>query len=234
MSFITGLAKASITRLDTSIYSSLESLVLPRHASVDVMFNPKELVIDKSNEWTWKPNEPSNVPTLEFASGRTATLTMELFFDTYIKRIDVRKAYTDRIYELMFVDPDMKDSISQRGRPPRVRFQWGRTIGFDAVITSISQRFTLFLPEDGTPVRAVLNVTFSQIADELFYPKQNPTSGGEGGEKLWVVGHGDTLHWIAYQEYHDATKWKLIADANRLSNVRDLKPGVRLLIPSAR
>ncbi|MBV9280403.1 MAG: LysM peptidoglycan-binding domain-containing protein, partial [Chloroflexi bacterium] len=144
----------------------------------------------------------------------------------------VRREYTDAIWELMLVDDRLKDPKSKKSRPPRVRFQWGSAWSFDAVITHISQTFTLFA-WNGTPVRAMLDVTFQQIKDERLFPSQNPTSGGVGGERVWTVQEGDTLAWIAYSEYGDPTKWRPIADANRLTNVRRLRPGSVLEIPNA-
>jgi phage tail protein X len=162
---------------------------------------------------------------------------MQLFFDTYDtkdeakQKKDVRKEYTDAIWELMMIDPTLKDKKATKGRPPKVHFQWGKAWSFDAVITSLKQTFTLFLP-DGTPVRATLDVTFQQVKDAKLFPKQNPTSGGDGGERVWTVNEGDSLAWIAYKEYGDATQWKRIADANRLAQVRRLPPGMVLEIPN--
>jgi nucleoid-associated protein YgaU len=112
-----------------------------------------------------------------------------------------------------------------------VIFSWGQTWLFKAVITSITQKFTMFIA-DGTPVRATLNVTFRQVEDEGALAKQNPTSGGTGGERLWTVNEGDTLSWIAYQELGDTSRWREIADANRLTRVRRLRPGTMLVIPN--
>jgi nucleoid-associated protein YgaU len=82
-------------------------------------------------------------------------------------------------------------------------------------------------------VRATLDVAFQQIKDENLFPKQNPTSGGVGGERVWTVKEGDTLAWIAYSEYGDSGQWRLIADANHLLRVRALRPGTVLEIPNA-
>jgi len=76
-------------------------------------------------------------------------------------------------------------------------------------------------------------VTFQQIKDAALFPPQNPTSGGVGGERVWVVNEGDTLAWIAYREYGDSNQWRRIADANRLTQVRRLVPGTVLEIPNA-
>src|SRR5207245_2086824 len=64
------------------------------------------------------------------------------------------------------------------------------------------------------------------------YAGTNPTSGGTGGERQWTVKEGDTLASIAYEAYGDAGRWRTIADSNRLTSVRNLKPGTRLGLPA--
>jgi hypothetical protein len=199
---------------------------------IECMFNPKEYSFSKRNQWTAGKSKGSNMPQLEFGGGQPATLQMQLFFDTYAAGKDVRKEFTDSIWQLMMVDQKLKDPKNKKGRPPKVRFQWGSAWSFDAVITTVNQKFTLFL-SDGTPVRATLDVTFQQIKDAALFPPQNPTSAGAGGERVWVVNEGDTLAWIAYKEYGDSNQWRRIADANRLTQVRRLVPGTALEIPNA-
>jgi nucleoid-associated protein YgaU len=207
------------------------------------MFNPTSYTLAKSNTWQAGTSKGSNIPQLEFSSGSPATLTMQLFFDTYRDAVkgkaeDVRKAHTGKILSLMLVDEKLKDKQNLKGRPPRVRFHWGESWSFNAVITSVNQQFTLFLA-DGTPVRATLDVTFQQVEDgfqgqtDRSYPGTNPTSGGTGGERVWTVTEGDTLAWIAYQSYGDATRWRPIAQQNHLTQVRRLRPGTVLEIPNA-
>lgn len=204
---------------------------------VKCLFNPKEYTFSKQNNWK-DQKTGKNVPQVEFGGGQPASLQMELFFDTYAQfkstgsPKDVRKEYTDKIWKLMIVDPKLTDTKNKKGRPPKVIFQWGQTWLFKAVIASITQKFTMFI-HDGTPVRATLNVTFRQVEDEGALAKQNPTSGGTGGERLWTVNEGDTLGWIAFKEYGDATRWRQIADANRLTRVRRLPAGLVLVIPDA-
>jgi len=77
-----------------------------------------------------------------------------------------------------------------------------------------------------------VDITITQVKDKNALPKQNPTSGGVGGERVWTVRSGDTLSWIAFNEYNDATDWRRIADANQLYHVRRLTPGMMLLIPN--
>jgi hypothetical protein len=198
-------------------------------------FNPKEYTFAKSNNWTPAPKAGSNVPQLNFGGGQAGTLQLELFFDTYTRGaqtpVDVRREYTDKIWRLMVIDPKLTDNKNKKGRPPTVRFQFGPAVSFNAIITSISQKFTLFAL-DGTPVRATLTVSFQQNQDIDSHALQNPTSKGIGGERVWTVTDGDTLAWIAHKEYGDTSRWRQIADANRLTEVRHLTPGTVLVIPN--
>lgn len=214
----TSLARALIINLD-------------RGDRIECMFNPNEYTYTKQNQWLQGGASGRDMPQLEFSGGMPATLQMQLFFDTYAARSDVRSSFTEAIWRLMLVDPELRDQKTGRSRPPMVRFQWGSSWSFDAVIAAISQRFTLFLPS-GMPVRATLDVSFQQIKDATQLPAQNPTSGGEGGERLWTVAAGDTLTWIAYKSYGDAGRWRPIAEANRLLDVRDLPLGQLLMIPN--
>jgi nucleoid-associated protein YgaU len=207
-------------------------------AVVECLFNPKEYTFAKTNSWQLDPKPGNNVPHLKFGGGQPSTLQMELLFDTYMrgrpngKPVDVRREYTDKLWQLMLVKEDRRDPKTKKGEPPKVRFVWGTTWSFVAVITSLQQKFTLF-DTDGTPVRAVVTAAFQQLKDAAELGGQNPTSGAVGGERLWTVTEGDTLAWIAYREYGNATRWRPIADANRLGDVRRLVPGSVLVIPNA-
>ncbi|MFQ5826799.1 MAG: peptidoglycan-binding protein [Dehalococcoidia bacterium] len=210
------LAKATITNLDTK-------------KSIECMFRPKEYTFSKTNSWTRGEVRGGNTPQLEFSGGQPTALTMELFFDTYEDGKDVRKAYTNAIWDLMMVNPQTKDPKTHQGRPPLCEFRWGSMWSFKAVITSISQKFTLFLP-DGTPVRATLNVSFQQVEEQGLYPRQNPTTGGGYGYKARVVKEGESIDWIAYDEYGDPALWRFLADTNNLENPTRLETGQVLAI----
>lgn len=196
---------------------------------IQCLFNPREYAFAKSNSWASVEVTGQDVPLPEFLSGGAITLTMQLFFDTYAEGTDVRN-YTEKLLNLMKVDPDLRDSRTQQGRPPRCRFHWGQTWAFEAIVTQIRQSFTLFLG-DGTPVRATCDVTFQQVGEEGTYPAQNPTTGAGPNVRVWTVRPGDRLDWIAHKEYGDSTRWRPIAEANGIDDPIDLKSGQQLVIP---
>ncbi len=160
----------------------------PAEQPIECLFNPNEYTFSKRNTWSKGEVKGKNVPELEFGGGDSMTLKMQLFFDTYATGEDVRQI-TNRIWKLMNINEgQLTDMTSVKGRPPMVEFQWGTTWSFKAVITDISQKFTLFR-YDGTPVRATLDVTFLQAKEKGRYPRTEPhhhrparlqAPGGEG------------------------------------------------------
>ena len=204
-----GFEKAQIVNLDTD-------------EKVDCMFNPKELSLKKTNSWTEEPVKEGDVPTLEFSGGKPIDLKMQLFFDTYYEKgEDVRK-HTNKVWKLLDVSKDKK-------RPPRCQFTWGTYLSFKAVVTSISQTFTLFL-SNGTPVRSTLDVSFKQSVDEKKQPRQNPTTISKPGYRTRRVRQGETLDWIAFEEYGDPNRWRFLADVNKLDDPMSLEEGLVLAI----
>jgi Contractile injection system tube protein/LysM domain len=206
-----------------------------KNNKVACLFNPKEYTFSKQNNWQRTNQSKTDAPSLEFSGGQPTSLKIQLLFDTYHKAkgvgsVEDVRVHTGRLWGLMLIDPELKDPKSKSGRPPKVRFMWGQTWTFDAVISSISQQFTMFMP-DGLPVRATLDVSFEQLRDENQLKAQNPSSGGIGGERLWTVRDGDSLERIAFETLGDATQWRQIADANRLTSIRRLAPGQVLVIP---
>lgn len=203
------------------------------------MFNPKEYEFTKSNQWGNEETKGTNTPKIEFKGGQPTSLSLQLVFDTYGLQPpkDVRKEYTNALWELTLVEESTRNAKNNKARPPTVLFMWGKSASpmwsFEAVITKMSQKFTMFLA-DGTPVRATVNLTLQQAKDERqSLGWQNPTSGGVDRVRLWTVQEGDTLAWIAYRHYGDTAEWRRIADANRLTQVRHLRPGTTLELPGA-
>jgi hypothetical protein len=218
------LVKAFLARKDNLL------LVVP------CLFNPKELSVEKSNQFA-EINIPGlESPIFQFVRGNARTVTMDLFFDTYEQRIDVR-IFTDRITGWdagsMFSSlPDgakgLMDIDSNLHAPPICIFIWGAFI-FQCIIERVSKKYTLFLPE-GFPVRATLNVTLKEYREVDVQVKEMNLQSADL-TKRWTVTSGDSLWSIASKEYGDPGDWRLIANANDIDNPRILYPGQVLVIP---
>jgi len=199
--------------------------------SISCMFNPFEYTVTKSNQYGEKSRNNSNVPQVEFKKAGPQVLKLSLIFDTYEKGEDV-SLKTNKLWKLMESSTRQEGSRDVKVPPPEVAFEWG-VFRFVAVMTEMSQKFTLF-KLDGTPVRAKVDVTFTQHKDVNDYPSQNPTSGGGPIQRVRRVVAGDRLDTIAYEVYGDATQWRTIAEQNQITNPLILHPGQLLTIPMDR
>jgi nucleoid-associated protein YgaU len=209
--------------------AQIENLSKPGEV-VNCMFNPHEYTLTKQNQYSTENVKGLNVPKLKFEQGGAETLKLQLFFDTYAtgEETDVRK-YTEKLWNMMMITDDKKNQTNNKSEPPHVRFIWG-SLQFEAVITNISQKFTLFNGK-GVPLRTTVDVSFQQAKDEQNHHKQNPTSGGGPAMKMHTVQAGDRLDGIAAKVYGDPTHWRLIAQANNLRDLLKMKEGKQLIIP---
>lgn len=210
-----------------------------------VPFNPTSYSITKAVSWgsqlavaaTGQGSGDANkraiarhldAPGLEFGGGMSRTLTMELFFDaTEVDGSpkDVRKQ-TDQLVMLTRIE-------REAGQPPICLLSWGQApsnsdFPFYGVITSLTQNFLLF-DQTGTPLRARLNVTFTEYND----PKKN-VQQTDPDLTTHQVMRGETLPAIAERWYGDPAEWRVIARANSIDDPRQLEIGGRLVIPSLR
>ncbi len=201
------LEKAVIINIDTD-------------EEIPVLFNPKEYVIEKSTPWKEHDIHGLDSPAVEFTLGDRKRLSMELFFDTSEDKSDVRQ-YTDKIEDLMMVNPD-------EHRPPLLLFSWGK-LKFKCVLEDLVQRFTMFM-NDGTPIRAILKVLFKEYSTSAGQFKEKPRHSADHTKRI-VLREGETLSSISAREYADPAKWREIADSNNIEDPLNIKPGTILKLP---
>jgi len=218
------LVKAFLTRKDNP------ALIVP------FLFNPSEFTVERTNQFT-EVNVPGlSASTFQFVRGGSRTITMDLFFDTYEEKTDVR-LFTDRITgwdsgsifsKLPGAAKGLMDIDSDLHAPPVCQFIWGSYI-FPCIIEKIDKRFTMFLPE-GIPVRATLSVILREYKE---YETQLQEAARQSADrtKTWRVKEGESLQFIAAKEYGDPASWRPIAEANDIDNPRILEPCIELVIP---
>jgi hypothetical protein len=193
--------------------------------SITVQFNPKDFSITRAIEWVDRAIGGTDVSQKDFAGGKAQDLRVELWFDSTDTGSDVRKKY-QKLLDLSMIDSRKVNQKTKKGQPPEVKFQWGSYLSFTGVITQITQTFVMF-KRDGTPVRAKLDVTFSESEQKV--KGQNPTTRRDS-RKIRVVHQGERLDWIAYQEFGDPAYWRHIAEVNEIDNPENLYPGQILRI----
>ncbi|NER93782.1 MAG: LysM peptidoglycan-binding domain-containing protein [Symploca sp. SIO1B1] len=189
---------------------------------IKVLFNPNQVTINKTG-WKSVPNESP------VAANESATLSMELFFDTTLTGFppeNVQK-YTKKIFSLTL--PRIGEV---KKRPPRCQLIWGTISGKDNILLpdgyleTVTKTLTQF-NEDGTPVRATLSCTFREWQE----PEKAKKIANPIDDPVRRVKRGETLSSIAFEEYGDPNQWRIIARENRLVNPRNLTPGMVLTIP---
>jgi nucleoid-associated protein YgaU len=205
---------------------------------IAVLFNPNTYSITKTVAWTAatagapaadKTERLRNAPALQFSGGGGRSLSLELFFDTTEETDDAKKDVRNLTNQIVKLTRIVRDLNPQR--PPTCVVSWGEAspagsdFPFNGVVSSLTQRFSLFLP-DGRPVRANLTVAFTEYLDPT---KDELDTDPEFTTRL--VRRGDTLSSIAGEVYRNPTMWRVIAEANHLDDPRQVSVGVRLNIP---
>jgi Contractile injection system tube protein/LysM domain len=191
--------------------------------TIQCAFNPESYTISKTNIWTYKPNQSKDYPKPEFGGGMPMVYTMQLLLDTSLQGAD--QSIKDQANALM-------KAMHGGGSPPKfVTFSWGSTQLPKAAPLSISIQYAMFHP-NGDPMRAFVDLELAQ-ADDSSPPgqAQNPTTRGTAGLRSRIVQDGDSLHSIAYQSYGDATRWRVIAEANGVDDPLRIERGTALSIP---
>lgn len=154
------LAKASFTN------------VTAKGTPIPVHFNPVSLQYGISNTLAKKG---SGDKTKQVVSSSTATLTLELSFDSTDTGRDVREA-TGPIARLMRAEKD--------NTPPVVLFSWG-SFQFQGMLTSYKETLDFFSPE-GVPLRA--SVSLGMDAQDRIFDEPGASADSWGVGAILSVG----------------------------------------------
>jgi nucleoid-associated protein YgaU len=192
---------------------------------IEALFNPSEISIQQSVNWPDQPTAQRDVVNQQHTNADPATLSLDLFFDTYEAGSDVRE-HTSQVAKLAIIE-----THGNMHRPPVCKLSWGKVF-FQGTLQSLTQRFTMFLAS-GIPVRATLQCTFKQWRSDPEEVRRLDKNSADV-EKRYTVRRGDSLTTIAYHEFRDPKLWRPIADANHIENPRKLTPGSVLRIPRLR
>ncbi len=198
---------------------------------VAVMFNPEDYSVSRENNFAQVAVPGLSAPIIQFSHGNQQSLEMELFLDTYethregSRQIagagdDVRK-HVRQITDLMNIQPATH-------APPVLLFTWG-SLAFTCVLARATQKFVLFLP-DGTPVRARVQVSFSQYNNAELEAKEIKRETADYS-RFHLVRPGEKMFAIAAAAYGEPRLWRAIALRNGVEDPRALEVGQRLMIP---
>ena len=147
------------------------------HVTIQALFNPKEISIDKSVPWQKHKSSRGDNPLMEFTGAQPAKLSVELFFDTY--EDDDKNVYDRYIKKLEELTKVKSDEADEDKRPPMCIFEWGTKFPkFKGVVESLSVKYTMFLP-DGTPCRATAAIKMTQASRAKAKKRKKKSSAPE-------------------------------------------------------
>lgn len=197
---------------------------------VEVLFNPSQYMLSDAANYSPGKNLWKDSPTSNYNGGRPSTLSMELFFDTspVLTTSLVTSTKAENVSEKVKEFTDLVYIQGDLHAPPKVKFVWG-SLSFYGVVTKIDSTYTKFT-EDGMPIQAKLKVNFQSAPEEN--EKRKAPFESPDRTKCRMVREDYTIWDIAQKEYGDVSKWKVIANANQISNPLNIPPGTVLKVPA--
>lgn len=232
--FLGGLVASGLSRASLAIHqppTDLGGSIGGRLGEVKFQFNPDQLQLSRSANWHTEPAVAyTRGAPPKFTGSEPAQLQLEVFLD---RSGDPSSNDVQQQVELLLSCCEVtQQSISAKApSPPWVKFSWGSfsTVQFVAYVTSVSATYTLFSPS-GIPIRATCSLSLTEVSTAT--KGQNPTSGALSARRVHRTVAGDSLASLAWREYGDATRWRVIAEANGIDDPMRLRPGTELLLPS--
>src|SRR4051812_19365863 len=203
--------------------------------TIQVLFNPTEYTITKTNTWNYKAVKGKSLPPATFGGGNPREVSLSLLLDVSLLEGKSVLDITNKLFKMMDV-PSGSGSAGPNSAPAFVTFRWGAVDTFKAACTSLTVAYQLFRP-NGEPIRADVKMQLKQVeaastaSSSSANAPQNPTTRGRAGLGVHTVRDGDTLPSIAYRAYGDATRWRDIAETNGLDNPLHLRRGAALMLP---
>lgn len=168
------MASGSTSTSQSGPLEKAQLLPLPGETGelVEFMFNPMLLTFARTVKWQSEQGNRGNsaLPKVNFSGVDPFKLTLsQVVFDTYEKRQCVVEQYIKKLKKAV-ESPD-----GQNKRPPVYWLAWGQRKSFPCVMTTLSYKLDMFLP-DGTPVRALVDMTLQEVEKENLPGDRNPNA----------------------------------------------------------
>ena len=146
----------------------------PGGVPVEFMFNPTQLSFARTVKWQSEQGNRGNgaLPKVNFSGVDPYKLTLsQVVFDTYEIQVSVMEKYIKKLKK------GVESPDGQNKRPPVYVLQWGQKKTFPCVMTSLTYKLDMFL-SDGTPVRALVDISLQEVEKENSPGDSQPASTG--------------------------------------------------------
>lgn len=211
--------------------------------SISFTFNPSSYRITSTPHYKDIRTLATDEEKKEYIGGITRTLSVTLIFDSFSDSdllspaeargvTDMTAGIENKLRPITDKLKKLEQAAHVAGevhQPPMVIFSWGN-LNFRGIISDLSIEYTMFSME-GKPIRARANVMIAETRDPKLSAKKSPFESPDR-TKSKVVTEGMSLWSIAWDEYDDCEKWRVIAKANGIMNPMDIRPGQIIQIPA--
>lgn len=198
---------------------------------LEFSYNPTQVQTSKTASWrrpTTRGAESTTPP--EFTGSEPQKVDMEIFFDAWSDPMGDVSGDVNKL--IGWTRPTLMSRNRHKPSPPVLVFQWGASralADFRGYLKSVNATYTMFRI-DGSPIRATCKISLEEWPADV--PQQNPTSGSLDSRRSRVLGDGDSLASLAFQEYGDAALWRGLAAFNGIDDPFRVPTGTHLLVPS--
>lgn len=194
---------------------------------------------------------------LLFTGGGTTEITMDLLFDVSLARSNPLPENVRDLTEPLWQLAENEVTTGEYGRPPAVRFIWGKAFNIPGVVVAVSERLEYFT-RAGTPQRSWLRLRMLRITSVEPVEDVTPTAApAEPGEETDVLGdwpttpvdESDVQRYDLLGDGEEAAErpdtiaaacgfppedWPAIMEFSGIDDPTELRAGQTLRIPPAR
>ena len=231
------IRKTATTKRKSNVSKTHPKLVIKSESGLKIQMPYAPKVVENAGlapTYT-ETTRPGRTPLLLRASDPLHTIGLEMF-------LGHRNAQQS-------VEPDLAVLRGIVKSDERVTLQFGPSEGGLWRVTTFGWTSTERQNGTNAITRATVSMTFTRVSDATAGTgpvkggakpakgkdkddSKKKTRGGDGKTpKHYVVKKGDTLSGIAFKFYRDTSKWRKIADVNKIRNPRALAVGKKLVIP---
>jgi phage protein U len=202
---------------------------------IEFQFNPTKYTVTRSASWTHAPKSTGIADNAAQYVGESSPAEIKLddiLFDAFE---ELNGDVSPQVKQLLdWTKPTAESITKKKPQPPILQFDWGGNPAIDefkGYLESVTATYTMF-NKSGKPIRAKCSLSLKSVM-KLGQKAQNPTSGSLEARRTHMLVEGESLHSIAYAEYGLARYWRALAAFNNIDDPLRLRPGRRLLLPTA-
>lgn len=193
-------------------------------ASFDAYVNPAEITLSYEVEYDNAQGTGTTASRMDFKKLKPGDLALSFFLDG--------TGANGRPLDVQAKIEQFQSVTGYNGKIHRttwLKVVWGQIQVRRCVLKSASIAYKMFR-SDGTPLRAVINASFTDTSDDQTRVALAQDSSPDLTH-VRVLAAGDTLPALCTRIYGDSLRYLAVARANDFDTFRDLPPGTRVLLP---